>query len=377
MASNGKPDFSKMSFRGSSPPGVFVSWNNYPNLTIAPFALPRVVSDAGFLDDPQKWFGLPKQKIVSMRGELIMGTTGVKAGEASNPSYKIARMQELFMSLRPVDVGMELLSVPKTLTEFSEFAAPLGPKAPLKKLELNESPSVDKKVDYIVGDSDAKTSDSLEELYGADYSVGFISKLLSAGLLGAKKERKFVPTRWSLTATDDIIGRQLIEGKVKFFPQAGGIEIFSTGFLGNRFFVLIVPAAWSFEQLEAWGAGSQEVPSISADFEFFSCRKNYASNVAGAYYAARLAVAEFLVKKKQQAAAIVFREISPEYKASLGVWVIRESVRNALKQKPLEFGDLQLALKFLESRLSLPIKNYLKKSALIDFLLHQKKLEDF
>ncbi len=366
-----------MSFRGSSPPGVFVSWNNYPNLTIAPFALPRVVSDAGFLDDPQKWFGLPKQKIVSMRGELIRGTTGVKAGEASNPSYKIARMQELFMSLRPVDVGMELLSVPKTLTEFSEFAAPLGPKAPLKKLELNESPSVDKKVDYIVGDSDANANAALGELYSADYSVGFISKLLSAGLLGAKKERKFVPTRWSLTATDDIIGRQLIEGKVKSFPQSGCVEIFSSAYLDNHFFILLVPSSWAFEQLEAWGVGGGAIPGISADFEFFSQRKDYASNVAGAYYAARLAVAEFLVEKKRQAAAVVFREIGPEYKSSLGVWVIRESVRNALKQKPVSFGDVNLALKFLESRLSVPLKNYLEKSALIDFLLHQKMLEDF
>ena len=47
----------------------------------------------------------------------------------------------------------------------------------------------------------------------------------------------------------------------------------------------------------------------SADVEFFSQRKDYASNVTGAYYAARLAVAEFLVEKKRQAAAIVFREI--------------------------------------------------------------------
>ncbi|MFH1544742.1 MAG: hypothetical protein ABIE23_01445 [archaeon] len=103
----------------------------------------------------------------------------------------------------------------------------------------------------------------------------------------------------------------------------------------------------------------------------------YADKVAGAYYAARLAVAEYLEKERRQATAIVFREIGKDYSIPLGVWVIRENMRNALKKKPLIFSELNLALRFLELKLTIPLKNYEKNSKLLDSLKHQKKITDF
>ena len=35
-------------------------------------------------------------------------------------------------------------------------------------------------------------------------------KMLSVGTLGAKAQRRPVPTRWSITASDDIIGKRMI-----------------------------------------------------------------------------------------------------------------------------------------------------------------------
>lgn len=374
MDSKNKKDvFEKTFFQTASPPGFFVSWNNYPNITIAPLSSLEPVKDVSFLDDSQKWFGLNRQRIVSLRNQLLRSTFAVKATQASNPSQEISQMQLLSMASKPVDLNIELLGKPKNLTEFSDTIAPLGPKARLKKMELTQNPFVEKKVDYLVSDIDAKASVAVQELFSSNFSVGFISKLLSAGLLGVKKERKFVPTRWSITAADDMASAQLIEGKVKNFSQLGQFELFSSSYLDNKFFVLLVPSAWAFEQLEAWDL-EKAFPSIGVDFEFFSGRKTYASNVAGAYYAVRLAVAEYLVKIKRQAAAIVFREIGPSYKTSLGVWVVRETVRNALLQKPIRFSDLNLALKFLEPKLSVPVAQYKKKSSLLDFFLHQKKL---
>jgi hypothetical protein len=37
---------------------------------------------------------------------------------------------------------------------------------------------------------------------------------LSIGVLGLKKDKKLVPTRWAITATDDILAKKLLE-KVK------------------------------------------------------------------------------------------------------------------------------------------------------------------
>ncbi|MFA4907092.1 MAG: hypothetical protein WC602_02380, partial [archaeon] len=46
-------------FTGSSPPGVFVSWKNYPNVSLAPLAPPFVRENAEIMDEPERWFGLP------------------------------------------------------------------------------------------------------------------------------------------------------------------------------------------------------------------------------------------------------------------------------------------------------------------------------
>ena len=44
----------------------------------------------------------------------------------------------------------------------------------------------------------------------------------------------------------------------------------------------------------------------------------------------------YLYENKLNAAAIVFREVGKDYAVPLGVWQIRENVRAALKEKPLE-----------------------------------------
>ncbi len=118
-------------------------------------------------------------------------------------------------------------------------------------------------------------------------------------------------------------------------------------------------------------------PKIIADHEFFKGRKKYASNVEGAYYSSRLAIAEYLEKEKRQSGAIVFREIGEKYDITLGVWQIRENVRNALKKKPIEFSELKLALNFIEKKLKIPLKYWRKESKLLDFIQKQKKLKEF
>jgi hypothetical protein len=205
---------------------------------------------------------------------------------------------------------------------------------------------------------------------------------LSAGTLGIGKSRRLVPTRWSITAVDANISQALIEEKVKTMPLVGEVQIFHSNYLDNDFWVLLVPTSWCFEQLECWlpgGAWAQNAkhPHIVQDHEFYPGRKKYASNVEGAYYSARLAVAEHLIGEKRQAGAVVFREIGEGYSVPLGVWQIRENVRHALKEKPLCFSALPLALGYLGRKLKVPMERYKKESALLDGFLHQKKITEF
>ena len=369
-------------FVGSSPPSLFVSWTNYPKVQIAPLS-PTEVFDTAKFDIPEQWFGLPSEEIISFREQLLRGNKPIDIKEASNPSYELVEMQELAMSTKPTAVDIKLKSTPKSTISFSESVAPMGPSAPLLKMKLDENPSIPKKIDYAVSDTDLKSTDAIISLYNSGFHISRLHKLLSAGTLGIGKNRKLVPTRWSLTATDDIVSKSLIE-KIKFFQQLGEIQFFSSEYLGNRFFILLIPGSWAFENLEAWIPGSywyQEKDAgkihVVQDHEFYAGRKNYASNISGAYYSARLAVCEYLEKKKRQASVLVFREITPEYNIGLGVWVIRETVRDAMLKKSLAFSDLPLALAFVGRKLQIPLKLWKNESKLLDFLQNQKRLNDF
>jgi hypothetical protein len=357
---------------------------------MAPLAPPVVSNRNSLMDNPEQWFSLPAGEIVKMRSQLIQSRKPVFVDSASNPSYELTELQELALSLEPVQAGFELFEKPRTQLSFHEGTAPLGPIASLKKMRLEENPKIPTKVDYLVSDTAAKSTTAVLELYEHGLPVHYLSKILSAGTLGIQNNRKLVPTRWSITAIDDNVSAFLIENFVKDFQQLGEVELFSSKYSGNSFFVLLVPNNWGFEMMECWLPGSPwtledssyQTTALSGfnvimDYELYSGRKNYAENITGAYYAARLAVAEHLVKKRRQATAIVFREIGSEYSSPLGVWVIRETVRNALQKKSLHFSGINLALQYLQFRLTVPIEKYKKTSQLLDYLKNQRKLGEW
>ena len=372
----------KTSFTGSSPPSLFVSWTNYPNVSVAPLSPTEILGEASLMDNPEAWFGMPQERIIGMREQLVISKKNFEVSSASNPTAKLADIQELAMASDPVTVDVELLKKPNPKLSFSDFVAPLGPSAPLKNFEITENTSVPAKVDYLVSDVDAKSVTAMDELYKSGIPVHFIYKLLSAGLLGVKKNRRLTPTRWSITAADSAISNILVD-KLKGFQEISEYLIYSSSYLDNHYHILILPGAWQFEQLEAWYPGSpwsyekDTEATVISDSELYRGRKTYADNVTGAYYAARLAVAEHLTEKKRQAGAIIFREIGKDYRIPLGVWQIRENVRNSFRKKPLSFSEINLALKFLETKLSIPMKKYLQESTLLKNMKNQRKITDW
>ncbi|MFH0714518.1 MAG: Nre family DNA repair protein [Candidatus Diapherotrites archaeon] len=367
-------------FDGTTPPSVFVSWNNYPNISIAPLSPTFISKSAGFLDNPEQWNGLPLEDIVGFREQLLRSATNVRANEASNPSYKVQDIQELAKAEKAFNVHVELEKIPLLEVEFSDTFAPIGPKGILKTMQFEENPRIPKKIEYLTSDSDAKSQTAMEELYFSNIPVHKIHNLLSAGTLGIQEKRKFVPTRWSITAVDDTLSEFLLE-EVKNNPVLDSVQLFHAKQWGNDFYVLLLPRTWSFEQLEAWQPGTPwnvgQEAHISADFEFFDGRKNYADSVTGAYYASKLAVAEHLYGQKKQAACIIFRGVGPEYTIGLGVWVIRETVRKALQEEPLRFSDFKLAVSYIGTKFNIPISEWKKNSKLLDYFAHQKSLNEF
>ena len=110
--------------------------------------------------------------------------------------------------------------------------------------------------------------------------------------------------------------------------------------LGNYYSVVMMPdSVWSFEMIESWYAGDGKM-AVGADYEDARGLDHYPS-IAGAYFSARLAVAEHLSRRRRKASALVLREIHPEYVMPVGVWQIREGVREAMKKPARTFDGIE------------------------------------
>jgi hypothetical protein len=129
-----------------------------------------------------------------------------------------------------------------------------------------------------------------------------------------------------------------------------------------------------FEMQEAWYDEQGNV-GFGSDFEDIYGMTHY-PQTAGAHFASRLAVSEYLEEHKFQAAIMVLREIRPEYAVPVGVWQVREGVRMALKQKPLVVSNFLEGLDNACKGLSIGKKEWLLHSKLYQ-AKKQKSISEF
>jgi len=210
--------------------------------------------------------------------------------------------------------------------------------------------------------------------------VSKIQKGFSVGAFGLGKKRKIVPTRWSITAVDSILSGHLME-KVRTYPIVNEYRVYESGYIDNRFEILMMPERWSYESIEAWYPGSAWNPQgkeivCYGDWEGFDGRTTYAA-IGGCYYAARLAVTENLNRERRQACVAVLREAHPGYIMPVGVWQVRENVRNAMRSEPLKFKTLREALERVASKLDISLSTWIDSSKLLREALFQTKLTNF
>jgi hypothetical protein len=57
---------------------------------------------------------------------------------------------------------------------------------------------------------------------------------------------------------------------------------------------------------------------------------------------------------RRSGACLIWRDIGPEYWAPVGVWLIRETVREAMKLTPRQFDSLKHAIDYVAPRVSAP-----------------------
>jgi hypothetical protein len=61
----------------------------------------------------------------------------------------------------------------------------------------------------------------------------------------------------------------------------------------------------------------------------------------------------------------------------VGVWQVRENVKNAMRQNPLTYNTLNEALERIATQFTIPIQSWIKESQLIRDTLFQKRITDF
>jgi len=369
------------SFSGTTPPAVFVGRYNYPRVNVGILSPPVEVEDAERLDFPEFWYEQKStiRQILDYRSEMIHSRTLYNVKRPKGNLLEV--MQDLTVSKKPADVEIQLKSKPKFQFSVSSFRPPIGNPAQIKDAKITENVRVLKKVEKTVSNNDLKAINAVVNLYKYGIPVSKIEKIFSVGLLGLPFQRKLVPTRWSITGVDDIIGKNLGQ-KIKTYPELSEVQVFYNEYIGNHYEIIFIPRHYEYELIEikhpksVWNPyGKSSV--IYADYESYWGRKVYASETGGAFYSGRLAILEYLEKIRRQASVLIIREVVPEYYVPLGIWQMRETIRGALKRKPFKFDDLDKALKHVSSRVITPMEQILTKSTLFQNIKKQKKIKEY
>jgi hypothetical protein len=363
---------------GSSPPGVFVGRLGYPKVSIGPM-VPPIYGDTAVMDTPEEWLGKPLETIVDYRYSLVRGNVRANVDDAVMPAGTLEKLQELSMAARPVDTELRLQNAPRKMLTLSEDSQPYGPSAPLERFTTSNV-TVERRIEKAYYDRDLKAADAIFSLYRDDVLVTRLQRALSIGMFGEGARRRLVPTRWSITAVDSTISAKLIE-RIKEFSTIDEYRVYSYSVYDNQYVAILLPEPWRFEWIEAWFPNTTwnqftKEPYIIGDYEEYFGRKTYAK-VGGCYYSTRLAVGEALEKERKQAAAIVLRETYPGYIMPLGVWNVRESIRELMRQRPQRFDSFEAAMGAALGMMRISTKKWIGSSVLISRELTQTKITSF
>ena len=348
-----------MQIDGSSPPSIFIGSWNYPQVFAGPMIAP-LHGDTMIMDRPESW--LPEKKtqeeIIRYRLNLVRGKRRVRVTNLQDRF--IGKLRDIALSSGSLESQAEFQHAPRGAT-FSHDHTPFGPSALLEQLEIGNS-RWEQHLEKAYYDDHLRAAEAVSHLHEMGLPFSSIEKAFSLGSFGIGKRRRLVPTRWAITACDSTLASRLLH-KVRAYEPIDCCQVREFSSLNNYYAVLLLPTAWQYEWMEAFLhiLGHEEL--IFSDYESNGGKKGY-SRVGGCYYSCKMAVLEALAREKKQAGAIILREAYPGY-VPLGVFNVRENVRNAMLQPAQEFESMKAALLHVSTRLELPVRRFIEQSDLL------------
>ncbi len=291
-------------------------------------------------------------------------------------SRAVTTLQAFALAKRPVLTAVTLREKPRiSLTPLSS-SPPIGMHAEAKRVEEAEHAQPLKPLEKIATDPYTPTREAVLRLQKQGVDAYRLTGVLSTGLLGTASRQRLVPTRWSITAIDDMLGRNAYETLIE--QGEPGFLYAEGGFLGNEFIILIFKhEAYAYELIEYYTQSTR----IMQDSEFFKPRNAYADETAGGYYAARLSILEGLAMHRLRGLILAIRLITPAYAFPLGVWVVREAARRAMRTaKSVSSREDLLArarARLAQLKPGLPLAFFLQQSCVWRFFSEQQSLRDY
>lgn len=350
------------SYMGEAP-SVFIGSSGYPKVLSGPLMINSP-------DDPEEWVSrnLTMDDIVATRSQTIRGIEKTPFISSFNE-----KLQEIALSSRTLDIEASFEKPVTVEICFDGTIAPVGLSGRLSSMDVIGNASVERAVDKAASDTDLPAAEAGIYLHQSDISVHRITQLLSTGMLG--KKRRMVPTKWSITAVDDMISSTLRK-RISGYTELSSIEGFHATIHGNTIAVLLLPGPYSFEMIEIWKTGSlwsKEHDCIISDRE--GLKKSGYSPLQGAYYSARLAACEYMDRVRRCGRILVIRQISGDYWAPLGTWVIREATRMSFSNRPLRFDTLDEGISAVSRVIG--SNQWIQHSRIIEDVKTQRTLFDF
>ena len=352
---------------GTTPPSVFIGRWSYPKVYAGPM-MSSQTGDTHIMDSPEEWLGQNKtqEEIINYRMNLVRGKQLIKIDDLENPF--VEKLQDISLASKSIDSEATFGKRPMG-SMLSEDSMPHGPSAVIEKFDI-DAVRWDKQLEKTFYDTDLKATEAVLNLHNKDVPFSAMQKAFSVGAIGTKNNRKLVPTRWSITACDSTLADEFLK-EVRKFEILDTYRVFEFGALNNYYVIILTPGEWEYEWYEAFIKLMRNEELIFSDYETNGGKKEY-SIVGGCYYTAKMAVLDYLMKIKRQSGLIILREAYDGY-VPLGVFNVRENIKEAMLQPYLEFETLEKCLEYAGTKLKIPISRYVKQGTLLNEMLHTKQ----
>lgn len=354
---------------GFTPPSIFVGSSNYPIVKMGP-VITTTIKDIELKGNIEKWSKINYNTLLHLRSSMIRCYGYNKIYETETKFASDLQEILLYESYSALNLNIDQYERSILINDnFNKNENPdmqFGYTLPIERL-YKLSPvrnRTNNRIEKVFYDTDLDSKSAIIDLYFNNVLIDKIQSIFSMGMTGKKNNRRIIPTKWSITATDKIISDHLIN-RIKVNRSVDKISMYKYEHYNNYYCIIITPSeTWSMEYFEIWINGEKKYDKIISDFENEREKKTI-PNTAGAFFAVRLSVAEFLHKIKKIGSVVIFRLIYPLYNIPLGVWQVRQGVRYAFADQIDKKGkqnELECSLE--------EIDNFIPGSLSLNKLLH-------